>query len=126
MGVDLFQSRRTYNVLCQFWSRNEDETRYSADELVHKRVATGTFYAKEISGEEKRGNVISGTFLFDSSSITIKSPDDCSILKSEDVVEYEGDYWIIRNVQKRKARIQQSEFARDRDCSHYWYIDLRK
>ena len=126
MGIDITQSRRSYNALCKFWSRLEDDARLSADELVHKRVATGTFYAKEISGEERRGNIISGTFLFDSSSITIKSPDDCSVLTSEDVVEYEGEYWIVRNVQKRKARIQQSEFARDKNCSHYWYIDLRK
>lgn len=125
MSIDITQSRRTYNVLCQYWTRNESDT-YSSDELVHKRVADGTFWAKEISPETRRDNVISGVFMFDSSSITIKSPDDCGMLKEKDIVEYEGEYWMVKDVQKRKARMQQSEFARDKYCSHYWYIELRK
>ena len=125
MPVDLFQSRRIYNEQCLFWYRDESK-QFTPDELVHTRVADGSFFARELSGEEKRNNIIGGVFMFDSASVTIMSPDDLEQLKSEDIVMYEGEIWIIRNIQKRKSRINQSEFARDKNCSHYWYIDLRK
>lgn len=128
MSVDLTQSRRGYNSCCSFWHRRENEgsKQIPSHELVHNRVADGVFWAREMSGETSRNNIIGGNFMFDSAFVSIKSPDDLSILKSEDIVLYEGEYWIVKNVQKKQARTQQAEYARNMYCSHYWYIDLRK
>lgn len=125
MAVDLFQSRRTCNEFCHFWSRNEDE-KYEADELVHKRTSSGSFWAEEMSPEQLKNNIIAGSFMFDSDHVTIRSPDDCSVLKQNDLVKYQGEIWIVTNVQRTKARKSQLEYAYDRNCSHYWYIELRK
>ncbi len=125
MPIDLFQSRRTYNSLCRWWSRNEDE-QYELDKLVLNRVPSGLFWAKETASEQYQDNVVNGMFMFDRTTVVIKSPDDLTGIKSEDIVEYEGELWMVRSVQKRKARIQQSEFASNSQCSHYWFIELRK
>ncbi len=125
MSIDLSKSRRDYHVFCRYWKRNESDE-YTPDELIYKRIPSGSFWAKEMSPEQDRDNIIGGVFNFDSTHITIKSPDNCDGLDSKDLVEYEGEYWMVVSVQKTKARIGNKMYAKDKYCSHYWYIELRK
>lgn len=131
MAFDLFQSTRNFNEYCKWWSQNESDDYYD-NEIVYKRVPDGCFYAKEISPETKNDNTVAGIVMFDKNSVTIYSPDDLQSLykafsvKNRGLVEYQGELWRIENVQKRKARIQNSEFASDENVSHYWYISLIK
>lgn len=123
--LDISKSRRTYNILCRWWHRNEDDEN-TPDEIIYKRTPSGAFWAKEAVPEQDRDNIVGGVFLFDSTHVTIKTPDDCFGIESKDLVEYEGEYWLVVSVQKSKARIQNTMFARERYCSHFWYIELRK
>ena len=132
MGFDLFQTRRNMNEECRWWSRNESDE-IEEDELVYKRVPRGYFYAKEVNAEVQDDNIIGGVFMADKTSVTIMSVDDLSDLynESQDVrnrvlVEYQGEYWRVDNVQKRKARIQNTEFGKTSEVSHYWYLSLIK
>lgn len=132
MGFDLFQSRRNMNESCRWWSRN-DSDEISDNELRYRRVPRGYFMAKEVNAEVQDDNVIAGTFMTDKTSVTIMSSDDLSDLYNENeditnkvLVEYQGDIWRVDNVQKRKARIQNTEFGRVDKVSHYWYLSLIK
>lgn len=130
MGRDLAQSIRDYNDFCKWWSRDERD-QFTSDELVYKRIPSGTFWAKEVSPEQLRNNIVAGSFMFDSSHITIKSPDNLfnlqkTMLKNECLVEYNGELWVVVSVQKSKAKVSNRMFANDSHCSHYWYIELRK
>lgn len=125
MSFDLFQSRRNYNEPCKWWSRN-DSDEFTEDELVMKRIPTGYFMAKEVTPEMERDNPIANSWLLQRSGTTIKTPDDIYGIVSQDLVWYQGEKWIVVSVQKIKARMQQTQFATDRYCSHYWYIELRK
>lgn len=125
MSFDLFQSRRNYNEPCRWWSRSEDD-RYEDGELIMKRVPTGTFMAKEVAPEQLKDTVIAYSFMFEQGTITIKSPDNLMGIKSKDLVEFQGEKWIVVNVQKSKAKIQNTQYAANRNCSHYWYLELRK
>ncbi len=125
MGFDLFQSRRNCNEFCKWWSRDERDIHLS-NELIARRIPSGTFMAKEITPEDTQDVQIANTFSFDKTLTTIYSPDDLGNIKSKDIVLYQDDFWIVVNVQKRKAKMQQTEFARDKNCSHYWYLQLRK
>ena len=125
MSIDIFQSRRNYNEYCKWWSRDESN-QYEDTDLIMKRVPTGTFMAREISPEQIRNNIILNSFLFELGTVTIKSPDNLMGIKNNDLIEYQGEKWIVVNVQKTKARIQNSYYANDKNCSHYWYIELRK
>lgn len=125
MGFDLFQSRREYNEFCKWWSRNESDE-FSSDELIMKRIPTGMFLAKEVSSENKQSDIISDSFMFDKTTITIKSPDNLNGLKQHDLILFRGEKWFVVTVQKSKAKIQNTFFANDKNCSHFWYIELRK
>lgn len=132
MGFDLFQSRRNMNEYCRWWARKEsDDT--EEDELVYKRVPRGYFHAKEVNAETNDDNLIGGVFMTDKTTVTIVSADDLSdmyneheYVKDKVLVEYQGELWRVENVQKRKARIQNSEFANSDYVSHYWYLSLIK
>lgn len=125
MGFDLMQSRHNYNVCCQWWSRKQYAD-IEEDELVYNRVPSGHFYAKEVSAEANSNNAIAGVFMTEKTGVTIKSPDNLENIRSKDLVEYQGEKWIVVSVQKSKAKIQRTYFASDKNCSHYWYLELRK
>ena len=132
MSFDLFQSRRNQNEECRWWSRNESEE-FEEDELIYKRVPRGYFYAKEVNPEVQDDNIIAGVFATDKTSVTIMSSDDLSDLYNENqnignrtLVEYQDKIWRVDSVQKRKARIQNTEFGKVEQASHYWYLSLIK
>lgn len=124
MSFDLFQSRRNYNEPCKWWSRNDSDD-FSSETLVMKRIPTGTFMAKEVSPATERDNPIANSWLLQRSGTTIKTPDNIMGIKSQDLVLYDGELWLVVSVQKIKAKMQQTYFVSDKNCSHYWYIELR-
>lgn len=131
MSFDLFQQRRNFNARCMWWSRDEGDE-YEEDELVYKRIPNGYFYAKEINAETKDNNVLGGVIMVDRTSVTIESADDLIDIQSQIqaknnvLVKYQGDLWRVESVQKKKARIQNSEFGKPTHVSHYWYLNLVK
>ena len=125
MSFDPFQNRRNYNEPCKWWSRNETDD-YNSDVLIMERLPSAIFMAKEVTPEMERNNPIANLWLINRTGTTIKTPDNVYGIKSEDIVEYQGEKWFVASVQKIKARMQQTEFATDKNCSHYWYIELRK
>ena len=130
-GYDLFQPRRNMNEKCFWWGRTEDED-IPEEELVYKRVPDGFFYAKEIQAEAQNNNILAGVMIVDRTNVTLESNDDLRSfydkkqILSEMYVKYQDEFWIVTDVQKKKAKIQNSEFGRPESVSHYWYISLRK
>lgn len=125
MPVDLYNSRSTYNEKCRWWHRNESEE-IEPDELVMLRVASGSFMAKEVSPLMDQDSQIGGVFFVQRDNITIKSPDNLFGLDSEDLVEFRGELWRVVSIQRSKARVQNTFFGKEKKCSHYWYLELRK
>ena len=125
MSFDLFQSRRNYNDSCRWWSRNEDDEN-EPNELIYKRVPTGYFYAKEVSSEQLRNLNLSGMFRIDSTHTTIKTPDNLDGIKVDDLVEYQEELWRVDNIQKSKAKMQNTYYAKDKYCSHFWFLELKR
>jgi len=126
MPIDIYNSRATYNDKCTWWSRNESEEDIELDELVMKRVPTGSFMAKEVSPLRKQDAQIGGVFQVEKHTITIKSPDDLSSIVQKDLVKFRDEFWIVVSVQRSKSRNQNTFFASDKNCSHYWYLELSK
>lgn len=125
MGLDLFQSRNTYHEYCRYWNRDERDI-YDNSELAQKRVPSGHFWAKEIASHVNEDQVVAGVFLFEKNTITIKSPDDLSSIKANDVIEFRGEIWRVDNIQKKQFKIQSNEFSIPSKVSHYWYLNLIK
>lgn len=125
MPVDLTQSRREYHEYCRYWHRDERDEN-TPDEIIYKRNATGSFWAKEMSPEQDRDNIVGGVFMFDVTHVTLKTPDVCVDLVSKDLVEYQGELWIVVSAQQSKAKKSNTMYAKNKYCSHYTYIELRK
>lgn len=132
MSFDIFQSRRNANEECRWWIRNDNEE-IDEDELVYKRVPRGTFCAEEVTAEVQNDNSIAGVYMADKTSVTLKSPDDLTdmYVQTQDItnkalVEYQGEIWRVEDVQKKKARIQNSEFGKVSTISHFWFLSLIK
>ena len=125
MAIDIFNSRATYNIKCRWWSRNENDD-FDLDEMVYERVATGSFRAKEVAPLRKQDAQIGGVFEIEQHFITIKSPDNLSTIREKDIVEFNGELWLVSSTQRSKARNQNTFFAKDKNCSHYWYLELSK
>lgn len=126
MSFDLFQSHRNFNELCRWWSRKESDDDELDNELIYKRIPTGSFYAKEAASETADNNVIGGIMMTTKNTITIYSPDNLTAIKPNDYVEYLGDLWRVEDNQKKIARMQNSEFMKNDQVSRYWYLTLIK
>ena len=125
MPIDLYNSRATYNEKCRWWHRNENDE-LETDEIIMNRIPSGSFMAKEVSPKRTEDIQVGGVFMFEKDAITIKSPDNLEGVASEDLVEFRGSKWRVINVQRSKARNQNTFFGRESNCSHYWYLELRK
>lgn len=125
MSYDMFQSRRGYENLCYWWSRKEEDPEDS-DELNMKRTPNGHFSAKEVSPESDQSTIAGGVFRVHKTTMTIKTPDNVWGMKEDDIVKFDGEYWIVTQIQRSKAKMQNTIFANSKNCSHFWYIDLRK
>ena len=126
MPLDIYNSRATYNEKCTWWSRNDMDEDIDLDELVLNRVATGSFMAKEVAPLRKQDAQIGGVFEIERHFITIKSPDNLSTIREKDLVKFRGEMWRVASVQRSKARNQNTFFGKDKNCSHYWYLELSK
>lgn len=136
MSFDLFQSRRNYNEKCVWWSRDERNEYLeddlgnieisNSDELIMRRTPSGYFMAKQENAVMKRENTLYNIYSTEKTTTTVKTPDNVEGIKQKDLVLFRGEKWIVAGVQKVQARVQQREFASDKNCSHYYYIELRK
>jgi len=122
---DKCQSHAGYNEKGRWWHRNENDE-IETDELIMERVPSGSFWAKEVTPKRTENVQVGGVFVFEKDTITIKSPDNLSQIASEDLVEFRGEKWRVNNVQRSKAKNQYTFFGKDMNCSHYWYLELRK
>lgn len=125
MAYDKNQSHATYNEKARWWHRNETDE-VLPDEIIMQRVCSGFFWAKEVAPLRTENIQVGGVFYFEKDTITLKSPDNLDGLESEDLVEFRGEKWRVKSVQRSKAKNQQTFFGHDTKCSHYWYLELRK
>lgn len=122
---DRYQSHAGYNEKGRWWHRNENDDN-ETDEIIMQRVSSGAFLAKEVTPRRTEDIQVGGVFMFEKDTITIKTPDNLEGIASEDIVEFRGDKWRVVNVQRSKAKNQNTFFGKDVNCSHYWYLELRK
>lgn len=118
-GIDLNTSRRTYHTKCRYWKVN---TKYKdKSELVHDKKPFGIFFAKENNSWTSDNEIVNEVLMIKTSEISISTQDKNS-LEVNDIVDYNGDLWIVINVQRKKIK-RQSQFMKT--TSEITYIQLR-
>ena len=121
--VDIYHSRRTYYAECKYWICEEKDIVSDATQWILKHVASGTFFAKEVSPQYNQFNPINNRFAFDKNTITLECDDDLSQITRGCVVLYNGKAWTVDDVQKSIHR-KESEFNVEID--YKYTIALRR
>ena len=97
--IDIYHSRRTYNIGCLYWKQEKGVS----DRPERGNVPTGVFYARMESGRHSASAQALNTFQTEMDSITLRTPDRVS-LSPNDIVEARGERWIVVSSQKTYER----------------------
>lgn len=116
--VDLFHSRRTNYAKCRYWIRDERDQSGSPQQWVTYNQPTGSFYAKPSSTKTNQMNVINGVWALDDNHITVETDDHVDGMNRGCLVEYDGELWLVDNVQKQ-VHNRESEFCRRNDYKYF-------
>lgn len=118
--TNLLQGRRGAFDKCKYWVVDNDNLDLS--EYTHNTEPSGIFYANELTAKEKRKLVINNSFMFNEELVTLHTKSQIT-LKEGDLVEYDGDIWIVKNCQSKK--IGKNEQFMSRPCKEN-YIQLKR
>ena len=123
--VDVFTSRRTNFLDCEYWVVAKGEEQKDKSILMHERQKSGVFSAGIDGVEENSNSVIVQTLLFDSNSVTISTDDDISDIKKNAIVLMvdTGLIWRVDRVSKLPIR---TNYQFDNTISYKYYLDLRR
>lgn len=121
--IDIYQTRRTHFFECAWWSRDEDGVGNS-EEYIYKTRPTGMFYARPITSENSRANVIQGVFMADAHNVTIESNDDLNGIKVNDLVRFDDKIWIVADSPQKLLRNKVAQFSKYN--IYKWTISLRR
>lgn len=121
--IDINTSRRDMFDLCQYWSQDNNADIVPYDQIVYNRRPTGEFYAKEENSLSVQNQVVAGTFMFEETTVTLKTNDDTKTLKRNDIVRYDNKYYRVETIQQIKIK-KQRQFLRS-NYSTTTYISLR-
>lgn len=120
--IDLWSSRRDKFIECEYFSQIENDY-VEDDEIAHFDVPTGKFYASEVGPKTSSLQVVAELFMVEEVTTVLKTEDDVSDLKKNDIVAYEGKSYRVESVQKT-VQNKQRNFLRKAYSATY-YISLR-
>ena len=118
--INLDNSRRSYNIKCKWW--NSKVSWNDLQKLDFKEQATGIFYAREHQGASKTEQFDNDLIRIDMQNTTIETQDNINGLTHDCICEYNGQYWIVDNIQSKMIN-KRSEF--DKRPAKISWISLR-
>ncbi len=108
--VDEFTSRRTTWLECEYWAVAKDELNKDKSVLAHEKTPQGRFSAKVEDYENNTSSVISQSFLFDTTDLSISTNDYIPDIKKNYIVRcvIDGDdndiFWRIESLTRTPIR----------------------
>ena len=109
-----FLSRKTYNAICEWWSRTTCKGQLALNKLGYELAPTGTFHAKDVS-QFSFNKKNEGDIRLSNSYVTIETPDDISAIMTDDLIRYQGIIYRVDNVTRRQIS-KTREFMRKPLC----------
>lgn len=96
-----FLSRKTYNSICEWWSRSTFNGQLPLYKMALTNEPSGRFHAKAVSQYQfnKRAE---GDIRLSNGFVTVETPDDVSFIRPDDLVKFQGIYYRVENVSKRE------------------------
>lgn len=119
--VDIYRSRKGYNYRCLYWKRDK-EGAMDNEELVHKEMPSGIFYARVYSDRSRDKQDVAGVFRTGLDSITLETNDTVDI-EEDDLVQFNCEVWIAGRSSSEPIQ-KMSEFGYH--ASQRTILELRK
>ena len=95
-----FLSRKTYNAVCEWWSRTTFDGQLPLYKMALTNAPTGKFHAKEVS-QFYFGKKNEGDLRISDGSLTIETPDDASFMRVDDIVRFKGILYRVVSIGQR-------------------------
>lgn len=105
-----YLSRKTYNSICEWWSRSTFGGQLNMSKIAYELAPTGQFHAKNV-GEFTFNKRNEGDMRFSNSYVTIETPDDASGVRADDLVRFRGVLYRVDNIVRREIS-KSREFMR--------------
>lgn len=94
--IDIYTSRRNRPYKCLYWKR--DNLYYqNNEELKHRKVPSGIFYASVVSRKEKEKQDIVNVFHNNYETISLETEDKVDITQ-DDKVLFNDEIWLVLRV----------------------------
>lgn len=122
--IDLETSRRDMFALCKYWLREENPDLIPVSELAYKRIPDGEFYAKEVNSLSIDSQVFGEAFMMRQQNITLKTNDNVSRLKQNDIILYDDHIYRVESIQENKIK-KQNQYRMKSSCSSTYFITLK-
>ncbi len=97
-----FLSRKTYNSVCEWWSRSTYDGQIPLFKMALTNAPSGKFHAKAVS-QYMFNKKAEGDIRLSNNFVTIETPDDVSFVRPDDVVKFQGLFYRVDNVAKREV-----------------------
>lgn len=124
-AVNIFTSRRTNFLDCEYWLVEKNDLTKDKSLLTHENTPEGTFSAKIENVIENSSSVVAQTFIFDSNTLSISTTDFIPGLKRNCLVkinQLEG-IWRVDNINQSPIR---NNYQFDSELTFKTYIQLRR
>lgn len=122
-STDIFTSRRTNFIDCEYWLIAKEDITRTKEELVFNERPDGFFSAKFENQFENSVSVIGQSFMFDSNTVTISTEDDVKDLKKNCLVKFNGDVWRINIITRIPIR---NDFQMSKEIRFKTTMELRR
>ena len=118
--TNLLMGNRGCFYRCKYWERNSQYKDLA--EYKHKIEPKGVFMAKRENSTSQQKNELNNMFLYGNESIMISTKSTVDI-KPNDLVEFDGEIWVVQNVQYVTKR--SNEQYMKKKC-RFTYIQLKR
>ena len=123
--IDLYTTRRTNFIKCEWFSQIEDEEYVDLNEIRHLPSPSGVFYAKEVNGYSEDNQQVENLFMVDSHRVTLTTNDKVQELRLNDIVKFDNKLWRVDSKQPTPKNAQR-QFRNKANVSAATVIQLKR
>ena len=119
-SFDLWTGRRDYAETAKFWSNKLNK---NLNEITKVDIPTGVFKCKQENATAVNHDDIGNKFRYQEQTLTIKTLDNVSKMKVDDIVKFRNEFYRVDKIQR--VPLSNTTYYGSNLIKYETYIDLR-
>lgn len=119
-SFDLWTGRRDYTETAKFWSNKLNK---NLNEITKVDIPTGVFKCKQENATAVNHDDIGNKFRYQEQTLTIKTLDNVSKMKVDDIIKFRNEFYRVDKIQK--VPLANTTYYSPNLIKYETYIDLR-